>query len=898
MITQTVTVTEKGSQNIIIGRRNTYGTEVIVFDLSYLIETFGDGSAILMVKRSTDSTAYPAVTEQIDNRLSWSISDVDTSYKGHGEAELFWYVDDALAKSVIYDITVLRDIGETTETPPDPYQTWVDTLTDLGAETLENAQAAAQSAEDANTAKVAAETAQGKAETAQEKAETAQGKAETAQEKAEIAQGKAEDAQEAAESAVEHYPKIVNGYWYVWQNGEWVNTGVKAEGSDGREIVSVTCEKTGTSGLVDTYTMTITFNSGNPDTVQFLVTNGEDGYSPVVTITTITGGHRVTITDKTHPDGQSFDVTDGIDGVSPDVTITTITGGHRVTITDEDHPLGQSFDVMDGTNTDAEHVTYDDTASYSDGTVGKKLSDLNSAISDLTINKADVIVSSASGAIASFSDGMEAPIKSLEVEIEPVQDLHGYDNPWPPGGGKQKLPCEAESATITGVQFTVDGEGVVTAKRTDTSNMNPKIFNYGHVTLSAGTYIANGITGGSPSTNYIELLTGAYDGTRLMYYTDGDNSFTLAEETTVYARCVVATLGLPNVNDTKTYSPMIRLSTESDATFAPYENLCPISGHTGLTVYRTGENLYSRDNGQYNVPFYATDGTATAYADVNVVWIKVKPNTKYTITNQPNDKTYYVRWIECDENKGYVWRDPSTMTQSVSTRTYTTRANTHYLQIAANQWNAASISSNDWEVCIQEGTDATFYPYTGNTYPITFPDAAGTVYGGTDEVVSGQGSNEMTKLKLLSSFAWQENGTAGSDRRFGFPYGSYPDYIKSANQNGTFISNTLAPHSIGYNGHAFGTFYISNAWIVVHDNNSHFATLEDFKEWLDSEDVYIVYKVATPQPYTHEPQQITTLYGDNNVWANTGDVSLRYRANTKLYIDGKLAELVAQIVNS
>lgn len=40
----------------------------------------------------------------------------------------------------------------------------------------------------------------------------------------------------------------------------------------------------------------------------------------------------------------------GADGVSPTVTITTITGGHRVTITDKDHPSGQSFDVMDGSS--------------------------------------------------------------------------------------------------------------------------------------------------------------------------------------------------------------------------------------------------------------------------------------------------------------------------------------------------------------------------------------------------------------------------------------------------------------------------------------------------------------------------------------------------------------------
>lgn len=38
----------------------------------------------------------------------------------------------------------------------------------------------------------------------------------------------------------------------------------------------------------------------------------------------------------------------GPQGVSPAVTVTTIAGGHAVTITDEDHPSGQTFPVMDG----------------------------------------------------------------------------------------------------------------------------------------------------------------------------------------------------------------------------------------------------------------------------------------------------------------------------------------------------------------------------------------------------------------------------------------------------------------------------------------------------------------------------------------------------------------------
>ena len=89
-------------------------------------------------------------------------------------------------------------------------------------------------------------------------------------------------------------------------------------------------------------------------------TDGTDGVSPGVSISNITNGHRVTITDATHPSGQVFDVmngangidgtngTNGTNGVSPTVAITDITDGHRVTITDATHPSGQSFDVMDG----------------------------------------------------------------------------------------------------------------------------------------------------------------------------------------------------------------------------------------------------------------------------------------------------------------------------------------------------------------------------------------------------------------------------------------------------------------------------------------------------------------------------------------------------------------------
>ena len=110
---------------------------------------------------------------------------------------------------------------------------------------------------------------------------------------------------EAAGVAIEHYPQIVGGIWQVWDisSGEWISTGVSAV--------------------------------------------GEDGVSPTVSVSTITGGHRVTITDANGD--HVFDVLDGEpgqDGTSPTIVVSSITGGHRLTITDAQGT--QTVDVMDG----------------------------------------------------------------------------------------------------------------------------------------------------------------------------------------------------------------------------------------------------------------------------------------------------------------------------------------------------------------------------------------------------------------------------------------------------------------------------------------------------------------------------------------------------------------------
>ena len=68
-----------------------------------------------------------------------------------------------------------------------------------------------------------------------------------------------------------------------------------------------------------------------------------------------------------------------------------------------------------------------------------------------------------------------------------------------------------------------------------------------------------------------------------------------------------------------------------------------------------------------------------------------------------------------------------------------------------------------------------------------------------------------------------------------------------------------------------------------------------FKEWLATQysngtPLTTVSFLATPLTYQLTPQQLTTLLGTNHIWADTGDVTLEYRADTKTYIDNAIAK--------
>lgn len=130
-----------------LGKQGENLARKIQFDISRWISTFGPGTVQLLHQRSGDEAPYPVAVEQDGTLAIWKVSSADTASAGTGRTELQYYVGDTLAKSETWMTKVFPALGPAAETPPDPYQSWVDRVLQAGA-------AAVEAAEKAETAAV------------------------------------------------------------------------------------------------------------------------------------------------------------------------------------------------------------------------------------------------------------------------------------------------------------------------------------------------------------------------------------------------------------------------------------------------------------------------------------------------------------------------------------------------------------------------------------------------------------------------------------------------------------------------------------------------------------------------------------------------------------------------
>lgn len=194
-----------------------------------------------------------------------------------------------------------------------------------------------------------------------------------------------------------------------------------------------------------------------------------------------------------------------------------------------------------------------------------------------------------------------APVNAinLSMDLEPIQDLHGYDHPWVGGAGKNKLPMTVEGikaqngsaswsgniCTLDGVSFEIitdNDENVIGIKANRVAaSSSPAIFNLGAYTASTGD-ILNGCPNGGGNSTYKIYARGGITG-------DMGSGATIASGDVGVGRIYAIAVFSGGSPSNLIFYPMIRLSTETDSSFAPYTNICPISG-------RTEERITQKDN--------------------------------------------------------------------------------------------------------------------------------------------------------------------------------------------------------------------------------------------------------------------------------------------------------------
>ena len=481
-------------------------------------------------------------------------------------------------------------------------------------------------------------------------------------------------------------------------------------------------------------------------------------------------------------------------------------------------------------------------------------------------------VTEQNGDIISIDDAvLEYPTESLIVDVEPIQNLNGYDKPWVGGAGKNKLPSHAVgTVTTNGLTITYYADGSLKINGTATASTDVGVWNSGNVAKGIqGSFKLNGCTNGAGSK--YQLIARVRDTSastnRYIPLNNGDVEVSTSSTEVINSVYINVKSGIV-MNDVWFY-PMLRLSTVSDATFEPYENICPISGRTEVVTQRTGKNLLHIapqtlvDRGiTWTVN---ADGTVTATGTLtatnSAVYINVTvPTGSYKFNGSGTgsaSSTYYAQVVD-----GSNWYNPDYGNRDVNV----TISSTNVRVCFAMKTNPPSGGITFKPMLrLSSETDATFEPYNGNTYTTAL---GRTVYGGTLDVVSGVLTVDRVSVTFNGSENWE---TINQGLRY---YGNFGGKAYSTKDVSNMLTYATSDPTRNPNSYTFTVASFVNVGVPY--------TVAEWKSLLATTNLQVVYELATPQTYQLTPQQVELLADTNSIWSD-GEITIKY-------ITAKLAE--------
>lgn len=243
----------------------------------------------------------------------------------------------------------------------------------------------------------------------------------------------------------------------------------------------------------------------------------------------------------------------------------------------------------------------------------------------------------------------------------------------------------------------------------------------------------------------------------------------------------------------------------------------------------------------------------------------------------------YGELAEYDENKGFIKLTAlSNMTESTITLQNTTKYIAFGCGKATGTLNKSDIDAMQIMLCA--GDIPTEFKAYDSTYTYTFPQSAGTVYGGT-LTINRDGTGTLVVNRAVDDLGGRD-WTVSSDN-ISFLSASRPtgDIIPASQiQMPKVICEIYKASPITDQLDMSIAIATSGKFKIRDSRFSQPLDTSAFKTAMNG--IKAVYELAEPVSYDLTAQQVVSLLkGQNVLWSTTGPVSIEYPADTRLYIE-------------
>lgn len=322
-------------------------------------------------------------------------------------------------------------------------------------------------------------------------------------------------------------------------------------------------------------------------------------------------------------------------------------------------------------------------------------------------------------------------------------------------------------------------------------------------------------------------------------------------------------------------------------TYSPYENICPITGWTGLDGFHATKNLARNQ---------AEDGesngiTWTVNADGSITLSGTAEANTYIYLNQNvTAKRYTVAYGECTlVCSGRASYNPQITGLSMQADIYVdgTYANTIQNGAPTKTFTGSEIKIGTCRVRINSGTvipeGTTFYPqiefgatptaYVPCVYEslaVSWENEQGELFGGSLNVLTGKLTSEWAQITLPNSYVINSSGTQGTTGK----YTAFNPRIDGNLVHMDYDENKVGVYAEAVKG--ITRKARGQAWEIYVSNETNLAMFVPSDATSESVAAAIggtkaVVKLKTPVEYQLTPDEVAAFIGENIIASNTNE---------------------------